>query len=130
MSFPRTKSENGSGIISSILGLLLVSVFLVSTAKISEMILLSQRLNAIAQNSVRQLAVVSSLNNPTALTDTEIRIGEILPKYRSSLNYSYAVKDSLATFTVSLPGYTLSIWPGIGTGPFDLSASASARLEP
>lgn len=129
MSIFRAESESGSGIISSLIGILFVLTFLISLAKVTQLVLVTQQLNAVAQDSVRELAVGSAQNNPNSLSMVENHIVSMFPQFKNSLEYSFTSSNNIATFTIYLTGYTLEIWQKIGYGPVTLSASASAYME-
>ena len=125
----RTESKPGSGIVSSLVGLIFILTFLVSAAKLTEMVLLTQRLNALAADSVRRLTAGGGLANPNSQAEIESRIKNLLPDYKNDLAFSQERSGNLLTFQIRVNDYSITVWPGLSAGPFTLSASASSRME-
>lgn len=125
----RTETKPGSGIVSSLVGLIFILTFLVSAAKLTEMVLLTQRLNALAADSVRRLTVGSGIANPDSEAGVESRIDSLLPAYKNDLAFSVQRSANLLTFEIRVNGYSMTVWPGLSAGPFTLSASASSHME-
>lgn len=125
----RTETKPGSGIVSSLVGLIFILTFLVSAAKLTEMVLLTQRLNALAADSVRRLTVGSGIANPNSEADVESRIDNLLPTYKNDLAFSLQRTGNLLTFQIRVSDYSITVWPGLGAGPFTLSATASSHME-
>lgn len=129
MSRLRTGDEDGTGIISSLVGVLFICFFLISVTKITEIILLTQRLDALASSSVRKLSVASAQGNAQAITQTESQISDSIPLYRNQLSYHLSTTTNFLVFSIFINDYSITVWPGLSLGPYRLKGSAAARIE-
>lgn len=93
------------------------------------MVILTQRLNSLAADSVRRLSASSAINNPGALALAEQEVATSLPTYKNDLSYSLVSGASSLTFTIFLHNYSVLELSGMGAGPYTLSASATSHLE-
>ena len=125
----RTEAKLGSGMIGALIGLVFIAVSLMAAAKLAETIILTQRLDALAADSVRRLTVASGSANPNTQNELEKRIEDLLPSYKNNLSFSLSQSSNLLTFRIQLNDYSVFIWPGLNAGPYTLSAAATARLE-
>lgn len=125
----RTGAKPGSGVIGALVGLVLIAISLIAASKLAETVLLAQRLDALAADTVRRLTVASASINPDTRDILEQRIEDLLPNYRNNLSFSVLQSSNLVTFQIHLNDYSVSIWPGLSSGPYTLSAAATARSE-
>lgn len=115
--------------VGALIGLIFVAICLLAVARLTETVLLTQRLDALAADSVRRITVASGVANPNAENEAELRIENALPNYRDDLSFSLMQTSNLVTFQIHLSNYSVAIWPGIGTGTYTLSVGATAREE-
>lgn len=123
------RTEQGSGIISSFIGALFVLIFLIALSRLVGILLVSQRLNAAAQNSVRMLSVAGANQNPLFASQIETQIENEFPDYANSLFFNVNQNGNLLTFQIRLDNLPISPWPTIQAGSCTLSASATSFIE-
>ncbi len=125
----RSGSKPGTGVISSIIGLLFVVTFLVSAASLTKIVLAEQRLDAVAADSVRRLTVGEAFADATYQSGVEHQIEEMFPSYKKNMSFSLQREGSLLTLQISVSDISVSIWPGISAGPYTITASATSYIE-
>lgn len=91
--------------------------------------LVSQRLNAAAQNSVRMLSVASANRNPLFTSQIETKVENEFPTYAKSLDFRLSQNGKLLTFEIELNNFPVSPWPTIQIGSYTLTASATSFVE-
>lgn len=123
------KGESGSGIVGSLLGLLFVLVFMIAAARLAGLAMLDQRLNALASDSARRLAMGGASASPFSVSTVERHVREMLPGYGQDLSFQVTKATTMLTFEIELNHYSMSVWPGLSSGPYQLKASATSHLE-
>lgn len=123
------RTERGSGIISSLIGAIFVLIFLIALSRLAGIMLVSQRLNAAAQNSVRMLSVASANRNPLFTSQIETKVENEFPTYAKSLDFRLSQNGKLLTFEIELNNFPVSPWPTIQIGSYTLTASATSFVE-
>jgi hypothetical protein len=129
MASLRTESEQGSGMISSLVGLIFVVAFLVAAAKLTKIVLVEQRLNALATDSARRLGTAGALQSQNSLNQVEGRIAALLPAYANDLSFSLEKNGDMLDFQIHLSNYSVTFWPNLGTRLYTLTASATSHIE-
>lgn len=124
------RTENGSGVISGIVGIIFILVLLIGLSRVAELVILDQRLSAVTVNSVRMLSLASHEQDPTFIEQIKNRLSTEFPNYQNSINCQLNRDGNLITLAVSLGNYSLSPWPSIGLATYPIRSTATSILEP
>ena len=115
--------------ISSLVGLIFVVAFLVAAANLTKIVLVEQRLNALATDSARRLGTAGALQSQNSLNQVEGRIAALLPAYANDLSFSLEKNGDMLDFQIHLSNYSVAFWPNLGTRLYNLTASATSHIE-
>ena len=129
MAFLRTGSKPGTGIVSSLVGLLFIVAFFVAAASLTKLVLVEQRLNAVAADSVRRLSAGQAIGNTLMVSEIEQHVDDMFPELAGNMSFFTQRTGNLTEFRIQLSNYSVQIWPGISAGPYTLSASATSHTE-